>query len=99
MPKETSGTHTTESVEHVANRLEKLAAQIRASRVLMELPQPLGPIEVLKERSLKDGLAGIQIWANALQDAVHDAQLASLRDGRAVSDTAGKVDKQRKKAI
>jgi len=98
MPKESTGNHTAESVEHVAVRLEQIAEQLRASKIVMEITPPLTTVPVTRETSLKVGLAGMQSWADALRDAVHAARLDSLRSNGVapVSDSPAKRDKRRK---
>lgn len=96
MPKESTGSHTAESVEHVAARLEQIVAQIRGSKGVMEITPPLANVAVTRETSLQNGLTGMQSWADALRDAVHSARLDMLR-GNGVSDPPPGTDKRRKK--
>jgi hypothetical protein len=95
MPKETPKTHTIESVEIVATRLEAIVAQIRVSKGVMEIEPPLRSIEVMRQNSLEIGLTGLRAWADALRDAVDDQRLEFASNG--VSEDKPGTDKPRKK--
>jgi hypothetical protein len=95
MPKETTKTHTIESVEIVASRLEAIVAQIRVSKAVMELEPPLRSLDVTKQTSLDVGLSGLRTWADALRDAVDDQRLDFASNH--VSDSSPEREKPRKK--
>lgn len=78
MAKESTGVHTPDSIEHVASRLDEIVAQVRASAVLLGAVG-ITSVEVRYERSLTDGLAFLENWANALKSTAHDQVMQSKK--------------------
>jgi hypothetical protein len=86
MPIRNPKTHTPESVEIVASRLDAIVAQLRVSKTLMELEPPMQSVEVEWQNALDVGLKSLRTWADSLRDAV-DAKRQELAVSR-VSDSA-----------
>lgn len=97
MPKETSGTHTAESIGHVAKRLEEIVAQLQVAKSLLELPPTIESVDVPREAARELGLQRIGAWADSVRDAVHAARLNSLRNGKLLSDSPGNRKKPSKR--
>lgn len=94
MPKDTTGTHTPESVEIVASRLDAILSSLRVSKAKMQSQPPLTAIKVLKQNQLDLGLNGMTTWADSLRDAVDAARLELAT--KSVSDSHGKANKPSK---
>lgn len=68
--------HTVESISHVANELEQLAAKLRISVRLLSVDNepPIGSIGVRYETSLVDGLSFLRTWTSEVQERANDAR-------------------------
>lgn len=77
MAKDTFGTHTPQSLLHIAAELEDHAAALKAASALLSVEPAIAEVSVKYENSRNVGFDYVRSWVNAVKEAAYDARLAS----------------------
>jgi hypothetical protein len=79
---ETTERHTAESIDHVASELEKLVNVLRTSAAMLSGTPKLGDVELRYERSMRDGIKFLKLWAGEVQTKISDARLDAMKQAK-----------------
>lgn len=79
---ETTELHTEASIEHIAREIENVANSLKTAAAMLKGTPKIASVELRYERSMRDGLKFLKLWAGEVQTKVSDARLDAMKQPR-----------------